>query len=63
MNTKDVELNDVSLIIATYNEEESLGYVLDEIKDLNVRANAETALDASVAIKFGAVGIGLCRTR
>ena len=36
MNTKDVELNDVSLIIATYNEEESLGYVLDEIKDLNI---------------------------
>ena len=36
MNTKDVELNDVSLIIATYNEEESLGFVLDEIKDLNI---------------------------
>ena len=36
MNTKDVELNDVSLIIATYNEEESPGYVLDEIKDLNI---------------------------
>ena len=34
--TKDIELNDVSLIIATYNEEESLGYVLDEIKDLNI---------------------------
>lgn len=34
----------------------------DDIKDLNVRANAETALDASVAVKFGAVGIGLCRT-
>ena len=36
MNIKDVELNDVSLIIATYNEEESLGYVLDEIKDFNI---------------------------
>jgi len=36
MNIKDVELNDVSLIIATYNEEESLGYVLGEIKDLNI---------------------------
>ena len=36
MNTKDTELLDVSLIIATYNEEESLGYVLDEIKDFNI---------------------------
>jgi glycosyltransferase involved in cell wall biosynthesis len=36
MNIKEVKLNDVSLIIATYNEEESLGYVLDEIKDLNI---------------------------
>ena len=26
-------LNDVSLIIATYNEEESIGFVLDEIAD------------------------------
>ena len=36
MNIKEAELNDVSLIIATYNEEESIGYVLDEIKDLNI---------------------------
>ena len=36
MNTKDTELHDVSLIIATYNEEESLGYVLNEIKDFNI---------------------------
>ena len=36
MNLKEAELNDVSLIIATYNEEESIGYVLDEIKDLNI---------------------------
>ncbi|MFK7967791.1 MAG: pyruvate, phosphate dikinase [Rickettsiaceae bacterium] len=34
----------------------------DSIKDLKVRANAETAIDAKMAIKFGAVGIGLCRT-
>ncbi len=34
----------------------------DEIKQLKVRANAETALDAGVAIKFGAAGIGLCRS-
>ena len=36
MKTQDTELHDVSLIIATYNEEESLGYVLDEIKDFNI---------------------------
>ncbi len=36
MNIKEAELNDVSLIIATYTEEESIGYVLDEIKDLNI---------------------------
>jgi pyruvate,orthophosphate dikinase len=34
----------------------------DSIKKLKVRANAETAIDAKMAIKFGAVGIGLCRT-
>ena len=36
MNIRDTELIDVSLIIATYNEEESLGFVLDEIKDFNI---------------------------
>ena len=36
MSTKDTNLLNVSLIIATYNEEESLGYVLDEIKDFNI---------------------------
>ncbi len=34
----------------------------DSIKRLQIRANAETAIDAKMAIKFGAVGIGLCRT-
>ena len=33
---KRYKLHDVSLIIATYNEEESLGYVLNEIKDFNI---------------------------
>ena len=36
MTNQNTELNDVSLIIATYNEEESLGYVLDEIKEYNI---------------------------
>jgi pyruvate,orthophosphate dikinase len=34
----------------------------DEVRRLKVRTNAETPLDASTARKFGAEGIGLCRT-
>lgn len=34
----------------------------DDIRRLGVRANAETPTDARVARKFGAEGIGLCRT-
>ncbi|MDR0930913.1 MAG: pyruvate, phosphate dikinase [Clostridiales bacterium] len=35
---------------------------VDEIRTLNVRANADTPKDAATAVKFGAEGIGLCRT-
>jgi pyruvate,orthophosphate dikinase len=38
-----------------------MGWV-DNIRRLKVRANAETALDAETARRFGAEGIGLCRT-
>lgn len=41
--------------------EEFMGWV-DEVRNLKVRANADTAKDATVAKKFGAEGIGLCRT-
>ncbi|MCE5272749.1 pyruvate, phosphate dikinase [bacterium] len=34
----------------------------DEIRKIGVRTNADTPHDAEVAIKFGAEGIGLCRT-
>jgi pyruvate, orthophosphate dikinase len=34
----------------------------DELRELKVRANADTPADARAAIKFGAEGIGLCRT-
>jgi pyruvate,orthophosphate dikinase len=34
----------------------------DEIRSLKVRANADTPRDALQAVKFGAQGIGLCRT-
>ena len=35
---------------------------VDEVRTMGVRANAETPLDAEVALKFGAEGIGLSRT-
>ncbi len=34
----------------------------DEVRKLKVRTNADTPKDAAVAMKFGAEGIGLCRT-
>ncbi|MEO1019513.1 MAG: pyruvate, phosphate dikinase [Pseudomonadota bacterium] len=34
----------------------------DSVRRLKVRANAETPIDTSTAIKFGAEGVGLCRT-
>ncbi|MBR3296133.1 MAG: pyruvate, phosphate dikinase [Clostridia bacterium] len=34
----------------------------DEIRQLQVRTNADTPADAEQAIKFGAQGVGLCRT-
>jgi len=35
---------------------------VDEIRDMKVRANADTPEDARKALEFGAEGIGLCRT-
>ncbi|MEA3356049.1 MAG: pyruvate, phosphate dikinase [Candidatus Bipolaricaulota bacterium] len=34
----------------------------DEVRTLGVRANADTPPDAAQSVKFGAEGIGLCRT-
>jgi pyruvate,orthophosphate dikinase len=34
----------------------------DSVRKLGVRANADTPADARVSVKFGAEGIGLCRT-
>ena len=34
----------------------------DAVRRMGVRANADTPRDARVAQKFGAEGIGLCRT-
>ena len=35
---------------------------VDEVRTLKVRTNADTPRDSEVAVKFGAEGIGLCRT-
>ncbi len=62
-STGKVIIGDVKLIESNFSKEfETVLKWADEIKDLKVRANAETALDANIAIKFGASGIGLCRT-
>ena len=34
----------------------------DQVRDMDVRANADNPRDAATALKFGAQGIGLCRT-
>lgn len=34
----------------------------DKTRKLNVRTNADTPHDCEVAVKFGAEGVGLCRT-
>lgn len=35
---------------------------VDEVRDMEVRTNADNPRDAKVAVEFGAEGIGLCRT-
>jgi len=37
-------------------------HIINETKDMGVRTNADTPKDSAVARKFGAEGIGLCRT-
>lgn len=48
-----------SLLYTNYSK--FMGYV-DEIRNLKVRTNADTPADTEMAVKFGAEGIGLCRT-
>ena len=46
----------------THPEYKELMTWADEVRILNIRTNAESPDDAAQAIKFGAEGIGLCRT-
>jgi pyruvate, orthophosphate dikinase len=61
--TGDVIVGEVELVPPQINED--LDTVLswaDDLRRLNVRANADTPEDARKAREFGAEGIGLCRT-
>jgi len=61
--TGKIIVGDVKLIEPKFSDEfKTILEWSDSLKGLKVRANAETPLDANMAIKFGAVGIGLCRT-
>ena len=63
--TGEVFAGSVPLIQAEYADQTYLVKLLgwaDEIRKLGVRTNADTPVDATRAIEFGAEGIGLCRT-
>ena len=62
-STGEVMLGEVPTIQAGLSDEFSTVMEwADSRRRMNVRANAETPLDAKTAIDFGAEGIGLCRT-
>ena len=62
-STGEVILGEVSTVEPELSGEFSeLMKWADEIRKLKVRANADVPRDAEQAIKFGAEGIGLCRT-
>ncbi|MCI0596424.1 MAG: pyruvate, phosphate dikinase [candidate division Zixibacteria bacterium] len=62
-STGEVILGAVPTVTAELSGEfaEFMGWA-DKIRKLKVRTNADTPPDAEVAYKFGAEGIGLCRT-
>lgn len=62
-STGEVILGEVPTIQPTLSEEfQTLMGWADGIRTLKIRTNAETPEDAATARKFGAEGIGLCRT-
>jgi pyruvate,orthophosphate dikinase len=62
-STGEVILGEVKTIEPTLSEDfKTLMQWTDEIRTLRIRTNAETPFDAETARKFGAEGIGLCRT-
>ena len=61
--TGNVYVGEVAMIEADFSAELAtlLGWA-DEVAQLKVMANADTPQDAERALKYGAMGIGLCRT-
>jgi pyruvate,orthophosphate dikinase len=61
--TGEVFVGTVAMIEAAMSDDfATLMEWADKVRKLGVRANAETPLDAETAKKYGAEGIGLCRT-
>jgi len=61
--TGDVYLGEIAMIEAEFSSElKTLLQWADESARLKVMANADTPHDAEQALKYGAMGIGLCRT-
>ncbi|MGB7449536.1 MAG: pyruvate, phosphate dikinase [Ornithinimicrobium sp.] len=62
-STGEVYAGELALMPPQLNEDfETIVGWADEIRELGVRANADTGEDAAKAREFGAQGIGLCRT-
>ncbi len=62
-STGEVMAGEVATIQAELSGDfESLMGWADDRRRMEIRANAETPLDAKTALEFGAQGIGLCRT-
>ena len=62
-STGDVMLGEVKTIVPTLSGD--FGTIMkwaDKNRQIDIRTNADTPKDAAVARKFGAQGIGLCRT-
>ncbi|PAQ15372.1 pyruvate, phosphate dikinase [Bacillaceae bacterium SAOS 7] len=61
--TGEIMLGEVPMIDPELSDEfQQLLTWADEVRQMNVRANADTPEDAKKAFEFGAEGIGLCRT-
>ncbi len=62
-STGDVFLGEVKTVVPSLDD--NFTYIMslaDKFRTMGVRANADTPLDAVQARKFGAEGVGLCRT-
>ena len=62
-STGNVYIGEIPTVAATVSGDFAtfMGWA-DEVRRLKVRANADNPRDAEVALRFGAEGIGLCRT-